>query len=503
MEKPELVRTETRYFRVSPNGNGCGIALVGVPEDSGSGFFIKFDVLPKFWSSTGTITVDLDELSRLAPTSGHLFSIVVHELQVLRILSANPKLLQKVTNSLLGASFEPLDDESETQGTVLESMSKEVSLFQEISIRDLKAEEEAPALPSLGSPSVFWEIVLNAGRSRDLIRTPDSESIELSNYNSPLSRLLFDDIPALRDLVRRTFLDEALYLAARRKPLFKAKTEALTAVRGRMTVAGLVSRKSTLASSIECQFDELELDLPWYRLVQAANRIVAGSSIAFDTDFAEKVAAISHRLRDLQVTSPSQVMRSLSGQTVPRNLKHFRNSFTLAKYIVLDQSPLGTGDLESRVPEGLLAAIRIPTALLFEEMLRGRKVASGKILHRHGVKNLRIFDGDLMASVKQPDLSLMAEDGTISTVVDAKYKPAPNSFASMPMSDQYQQYAYSSSSGLDSVFIYVSSHHTATSSTIVVNRANTNIRVAIESVSFPCTSDLDSWWEAEQFKSRY
>jgi 5-methylcytosine-specific restriction endonuclease McrBC regulatory subunit McrC len=503
MEKPELTRTETRYFRVSPNGNGCGIALVGVPEDSGSGFFIKIDVLPKFWSSTGNITVDLDELCRVTPTSGHLFSIVVHELQVLRILSTNPKLLQKVATSLLGASFEPLEDESETQGTVLESASREVTLFQEISSRDLKAEDEAPGLPSLGSPSVFWEIVLNAGRSRDLIRTPDSESIELSNYNSPLSRLLFDDIPALRDLVIRSFLDEALYLAARRKPLFKSKTEALPAVRGRMTVAGLVSRKSTLAASIECQFDELELDLPWYRLVQAANRIVAGSSIALDTEPAEKTAAISHRLRDLQVSSASQVMRSLSGQTLPRNLAHFRNSFTLAKYIILDKSPLGTGDLESRVPDGLLAAIRIPTALLFEEMLRDRKMASGKILRRHGVNNLRIFEGELRASVKQPDLSLMGEDGTISTVVDAKYKSAPNSFASMPMSDQYQQYAYSSSAGLDSIFIYISSKHTATSSTIVVNRANTDISVAIESVSFPCSSDLDRWWDAQPIKSRY
>ena len=494
---PESARTETRYFRVSPNGNGCGIALVGVPEDSGSGFFLKIDVLPKFWSSTGHITVDLDELSQLSPTSVHLFPIVVHELQVLRILSSNQKLLQKVANSLLGARFEALEDESESQGASLSTMTREVSLFQEIAFRDLKAEDEAPGLPSLGTPAIFWEIVLNAGRARDLVRTPDKESVELSNYNSPLSHLLFEDIPALRDLVRRTFLDEALHLAARRKPLFRIKTEALTAVRGRMTVAGMVSRKTTLEASIECQFDELELDSPWYRLVQAANRIVAGDSTSLNSEVVEKTAAISHRLRDLQVSSASQVMRSLSGQNMPRNLTQFRNCFTLAKYIILDKSPLGNGDIESRVPDGLLAAIRIPTALLFEEMLRDRKMASGKRLVRHGVNNLRIFAGDFTASVKQPDLALIADDGTISTVVDAKYKSAPNNFSSMPMTDQYQQYAYSSSSGLNSIFIYVSSYHNATSSTIVVNQANTDISVEIESVSFPCTSDLNSWWDAE------
>jgi hypothetical protein len=95
-------------------------------------------------------------------------------------------------------------------------------------------------------------------------------------------------------------------------------------------------------------------------------------------------------------------------------------------------------------------------------------------------------------------LAIQDAGGKIVATVDAKYKSLDSAtLQSMPNEDQYQQYAYASTSNLPSLFVYCGESASSPAVDEIMQGHDfmgPKPRVGVVSVPFPKDANLRDWW---------
>jgi hypothetical protein len=295
-------------------------------------------------------------------------------------------------------------------------------------------------------------------------------------------------------IVEQLFVAETEKFLARRRPHFRETIEELPVLRGRANLNALISRQARGRTAIECEFDELDHDAPWQRLILAAARLTSTSASQRNLmNVATRSRQIERKMSDVTVVHPRLALKEWCPQVVSRQNRLARAPVFLAKSLILQRYPFGTEDEMVSQKPATAAAVRVSTPELFERLIaRLDPHADYKLKHRF--RRVAIFKNH-GGSSKQPDFHLVDSVGTPVAIVDAKYKLRPTGIASMSMSDQYQGYAYSAATGLPMVFIC---YHEGGKSiepdlALTIVEDAESCAIALASIRFPEAETFDSW----------
>ncbi|CAB4967571.1 MAG: hypothetical protein F2840_14815 [Actinobacteria bacterium] len=469
-------------FRVSPSGNGCGLAVVAL-DGGPRPCLIQIHVMPKFWSTSAEVHVDLDEAIR--GRAG--FRVAVYEGQRLLVGSADAGLLDRLGDILAGLTFAPDPDSEEAED------DKPVALFaREPAVNTQRFLPSA--FSGSGDPSPMWGLLTNAGAT-DLLRIPAS-ALRNSDVATYLAGTMLAHVPELRPLHARLLIMEVEPVVLNRRREFRAVSGRLGAVRGRIDARDLPNRAAEGRQSVLCHFDELDNDTAWMRLMRAAVRQSARDLAAAGHDeFAGRGWRVDRHLSDIGLTPARRILKVVESKRIDRSDRPKRRAIMLSRSYLRGQFPFGVEDSPGDLKPGAAAAVRFSTARLFERLLATVRWDDGS--------GLRAFRGSVHlhagsstpASAKRPDLEWHSADGGIVMNVDAKYKRAPTSLQGMPMSDAYQQYGYAAATGRDTLFVYVQDDGPAVSEwrEIIVRRTPAATRVGVTGVPFPRSGAVKEW----------
>jgi len=430
------------FLQASPRGNGCGMALVRQYRDDGRLLRLRITVLPKVWRQAASpkhcTTIDLDGAVEGA---GDCISVAIHEKQFIRLCGRDAKGVGTVADALTGLRFDDTEQEDEKKPT-------QVRLFERAVPQSSSSGDAAQNLDD--QITGFWTLV---AQFPDVltIPAPENERSRADSYIADLLRIA----PEIEPVVRRAFVEEAEAFVQRRRPEFRHHIDEMAAVRGRIVASGLVSRRARGRQAVLCEFDELDTNSRWQQLIRHAARIVAGCRAAGEETVAARAARVDRLLADCHTLHP-QIARQLCNRRnlgPPRKARFARHVLELAKWLIVARYPFGIEEAAGAPPPALAAGVRVPTWRLFERLLDGVSLGTqGVVESMADPVPIRVRSG----GGKRPDLVSRNAERQPTLYVDAKYKLIKAArFAEMPMSDQYQQYAYAAATGIRTVFVYL------------------------------------------------
>ena len=468
-------------LRVSRSGNGCGVAIVAVDADNDT-WLLQISILPKFWSTTATVVVDLDDV----PGDDRRRAVSLHEGHFLLLTSAHPPLARRCAAALTGLVFAETEepDDGSTAHDRGSSAPARVRLFDEVPIADVAPSQVV--LP-VARPQSMWDLVEDFS-ALDLLRIPavEGDPVRAPTY---VAESLLSHVPELRPLLLRAFVDEAEAYVSRRRPHFREEEDELPAVRGRIQPHKLAERNSRRRLSVHCSFDELDHDSPWHRLLRAAARLSAVELQDSNRhDVAQRAERLERQLHDSRLLHPRQALAGLPRRWHNRGNRTAATSIALARGLLLGRYPFGTEDALVAMRPAVAAAVRFSSAALFERMLATISLDDGTSVEL-GPPPVWIRDD---GTGKRPDLALRTARGSVVAYLDAKYKALSGGLAGMPMGDQYQQYAYAAASGRPVAFVYVGDGETQDSARIIVE-GNYAQPVSALTVPFPQPGEHREW----------
>lgn len=484
-----------RMLVASPNGNGCGLALVRVSDEQ----VLAFSVVPKWWSPyCEPISINLDRQMPL----GLLVHGVIPELGRISLESQDARLLDSVVAALTGLVFRDDGEEDDESGeaplfaTVPESKTRMGS--NSFIVRDAKGWDSGHLSES------FWLGVESIGAS-DLIRLPIHQD---SEHSALLAEQHLRDAPSFERVLRELFVKEVERVLTRRMPEFRRQVEVLPFIRGQISVESLVESQARKSLAVQCEFDELDNDHPWQRLIRTALRVVASRDMAdFESSGnraarvrANRCRSIDHRMADVPLLSPNQAL-----QVTPAALRLSRNRHAavaahLAQQVLLKKAPLGFRRRRTHLPV-IATGVRLASARLFERLLACVPATpEGLQVHENPVR-LALLHG--VPAGKRPDLLMTrnSKDGSrVVALIDAKSKARiASSPRSMSGTDQYQQFAYAVVSGLPTLFVFAAgpSAEWRVSATYETNLAGPKPGPSVATAQIPFPSPSEVLW-AEQ-----
>jgi hypothetical protein len=430
------------FLQASPRGNGCGMALVRHDPEGGRSLRLRITVLPKVWrlaaSPKHCKTIDLD---RTVEGPDNCLSVAIHEKQHIRLCGRDEKAVQTVADALAGLRFDDSEQDDEKKHAQARLFERAVSQSRSSGDAKQGLDEQIAAL---------WTLV---AQFPDLLTIPgtDDERPQADTYIAELLR----DAPEIGPVVRRAFVKAAEAFVHRRRPEFRHHVDEMAAVRGRIVTSGLVSRKARGRQAVLCEFDELDTNSRWQQLIRHAARIVAGCRAAGENTVAARAARVDRLLADCHTLHP-QIARQLCNQrnlAPPRKARFARHVLELAKWLIVARYPFGIEEAAGAPPPALAAGVRVPTWRLFERLLDGVSLGTQGVLESMADPvPIRVRSG----GGKRPDLMSRNAERQPTLYVDAKYKLIKAArFAEMPMSDQYQQYAYAAATGIRTLFVYL------------------------------------------------
>lgn len=430
------------FLQASPRGDGCGIALVQYQPQGGSLLRLRITVLPKVWRKADSpkpcTTIDLD---RAVEAEGDCLSVAIHEKQHIRLCGRNKKDIGTVADALTGLRFDDMVQEDVER-------PRQACLFERVVPQPGSAGD---ALPDLDEQIAgLWTLV---SQFSDLLTIPaaDAERTRADTYMAELLR----HAPEIEPVVRRSFVEQAEAFVRRRRPEFRHHVDEIAAIRGRIVTSGLVRRRARGQQAVLCEFDELDTNSGWQQLIGHAARIVAGCRVAGEEALATRAARVDRLLADCHTLHP-QIARQLCSRrnlAPPRKARFARHILELAKWLILARYPFGIEEADRAPPPALAAGVRVPTSRLFERLLEGVSLGTlGGLESMADPVPIRMHQ----EGGKQPDLVCRNAERHPTLYVDAKYKLLEAArFADMPMSDQYQQYAYAAATGVETLFVYL------------------------------------------------
>jgi hypothetical protein len=463
------------YLQASPRGNGCGMALVQHAPQGGGILRLRITVLPKVWRNADSLkhcaTVDLD---LAVGAQGDCLSVAVHEKQYIRLCGRDERAVEKVADALTGLQF---DDTEQEDG----EKPRRACLFDRV-VRQSGSDGEA-AQDLDEQIAGLWTLV---SQFSDLLTIPaaDTERTRADTYMAELLR----HAPEIEPVVRRSFVQEAEAFVRRRRPEFRHHVDEMAAIRGRIVTSGLVRRRARGQQAVLCEFDELDTNSGWQQLIRHAVRIVAGCRVVGEEAVATRAARVERLLADCHTLHPQTARQLCSRPNLepPRKARFARHVLELSKWLILARYPFGVEEADRAPPPALAAGVRVPTSRLFERLLAGVPLGTKRVLESMADPvPIRFRSG----GGKKPDLVCRNAERYPTLYVDAKYKVLEAArFAAMPMSDQYQQYAYAAATGIETLFVYLR-RRPRISTSLTSDRARVGgkkgPRLAVAAIRFP------------------
>jgi hypothetical protein len=456
----------TRHYRVSALGHTSGLVVI-----AWKGRHVTVMVLPKVWPAPSAALVDLQYLPH-AP-------VCVRELGTLVVQGDNEQVLQ------FGTILEGCADLAEGEDPAVDGGASK--LFTRLA-------GNAPTVTPFDMPegmlSSFWTLALRFQEHGVLW---DESLRALKGQNAVTSYLTSTGLCTLPDLhnaLCRLFVAQSSVVLRGRPPLFTSEIRRTTRPQGRMIIRDLVKRSRRTSPAVACETGILSRDDPWTRLILCGLREVAGD-IGLDTTTRRSALALGRGLRDVKRLDAQDAWNDVRGRPVPRKFRQVALVSRLAETIVRRDPAFG--DLESQGRQGVTATLVVRTSRIYECVL---KEAAERLGHRvENGADYRIWVEP--GNAKAPDLVLVGPLGIPTAVVDAKYKSLSH-MGAMPMSDQYQQFAYASIVDAPSLFCYAA-HPGSAPQPAETRTANTAAQHLLGCgwVGFPKASEVDdsSWVE--------
>ena len=226
---------------------------------------------------------------------------------------------------------------------------------------------------------------------------------------------------------------------------YQARSETLTALRGRIDLAGQLRSRQGRPFPLECRFEEYTEDTELNRVVKAAHRRLLQIP-HLDEWLARK---LRHRYRAFDGVASMEYSPGFVPEIVFTRLnRHWEVAGRLARLI------LGRRGLRDREGDVVGTAFTVDMNALFERFV---EAIVREEVRRAGLRLVSQAPRRLTERIPiRPDLVLRAEDRDLA-VADAKYKELkPDEW---PNADLYQMLAYCESLGLPSgLLIYASDH---------------------------------------------
>ncbi len=396
----------------APRGYACGALVV-----RGPGLALRIHVVPKVWGLRQDSQLEL---------SGQEQVVEVTEMSRLTIDG---------TSEALRSLRTALDDERRRWD------ADEHPLFS----FGAPAGGGPPSGPGPRTSSM-WKLVVDLSPAKVVV-SASQRALTKTDVGAMLALETGIRIPELKRLHAGLLLRELDAAVARRLPIFRRVQEELPTVRGQVSMVGLLRRRVNPERALLCEFDELDLDDAWSRVVRAAVRMIARDQ-QLPVELRSHALAIDGRLHGVSVLQPRTALRGLPRTRLPRKLRVLHRVFPLSRSLLRNQYMYGS---ESHSPKAaaVAASLVIDTSDVYEEVLKaGFSAVAGYSADVGGAVKLLRAPGNW----KFPDISISGANGT-RILMDAKYKSLDRR-QGMPMGDQYQRFAYAVAGRAPTLFSY-------------------------------------------------
>jgi hypothetical protein len=472
-----------KSYRVSPSGNSCGLAVFRLTSELPTPKLIHIEIFPKFWTERPkTWFLDLDSEFEEQAHGISLKKLQIYEGDLVTFGSESRVVLNELSNLLLTPVFSK-------QSVAVPDEPVEQNFFAPLA-RPESGPFDAQLDYSVELFTDFWDLVEAASESGDYLEYPVLSELdsEQQAYFASLSEYL--NLSYKQSVLRR-FVEKAEEYVLRRPKFYGALVEKLNVFRGSPTSRGWVEISQKSGKSIEFEFDEISDVSTWDQIVAAAAMIASTSIKGVDADnYVERSLWISSKTFSGSSQSYRALLGDLSLRQLPKGLSAHKEVFRRAIDILRNDFQISLGQQNNAISRPV-ASVRLRTSLLFELVLNGKEIAPGVIISRNLAPQLRLRHNDVQPKI--PDFALVTTSGAIVGLADAKYKTKVDSFSQMPMSDQYQQYAYAQVSGLPTFFIYVGAF-SMLKDWAHSQDSELETEVILTSVPFPRNGNLSEWW---------
>lgn len=460
-------------FHASPHGKRVGTWTV-----RGKGLDLTFVVVPKPWRIRSVSVV----LNPARPTT-----VIVSETERVRVFGEEP-LLSLVRDHCRAASAAEAQD-----------------LFQVGSIELNRAfsVEETDVVPPSALLTAFFGLVVRARAHEDERLMTVSRTTGCDGDAALADAFLREVANAMRDV----------------GPLYREIVETAPTVRGRIVTNELVRRRASGAVALTCRYDELSLDVGFFRGIVMALELVARRPPPAPLDefwrrlrVASRAVQLRYALGQVRTTTIAQAMPLLQPDRVPATHTSWRRSVLLAR-AVLEESALRqpSGD-DERIRT---VSLQIPSDRLWERILITSLETSpdfGRVVDGNTSIAGQLFHTPppwlgLGLASRRPDIFVQRAVGPDWLCVDAKYKlghstPSDEDLAQLFLYSHHTRVRSSGESPSDFVLAYPCSGAPILRGPFRRGDRSPGVRLWVVAAPFPEPDDLVGGKRWDDIRSR-
>jgi hypothetical protein len=438
--------------------------------------------------------LDLDVIESDDTTGNDFISVSCFEGTSIQISSSDSKLIDEISACILETSFLVEEDEKESNVKLL--------------VAELVSAQTSTTPCSRGTNEV-WELIgkleeSTSGQILDLLRVPNFES--MSQLDSLHNGASFAQDPIVEKLSAKLLLHKLGLLSKRIKPRFVVSRERSRVFKGKLIPKSLLPWSSGQRNFLEFDQSKLDSDSDLLRLLRYSARL-AHEGIRQESFWANRASQLDHFLGDAKPISAFTARRLARAIRLRPSERMFAEVLNLARLMILGKADSFGDSAGQTVKTGLATGVFLSSARLWELLLENHTLDTGhRIQAFKAPVPIRTNDVD-SSSAKRPDLAITDSRGRLVATIDAKYKTLEQiKLNKMPGGDQYQQYAYATSLGLPSLFIYCGENEDSRFDRDRVVIANdfhgAQPVVSVTRLPFPRNGNLDTWWAEIEAKIR-
>jgi len=431
------------WFQASRQGNGIGVSVIArvvrnSPDDPGVTETVVVHILPKFWRTDDSVVRYLVPFgvdgvpSNLewtpSPSARHVVEALLFEKDWMALPKGDWKPLTEKPDDEGGNQDEDQGTEqSKDAGTeqVEEGASDPLWSEQANPLTGPHEQFQPYSLPDKYEPKTYVEgmwAMIDHAKKHNVLR----ESI--------LGEPLLLDLPELRPVLLRLFLEKVEDAVYGRKPHFTLATEELYTVRGRLPVRELIRRRALHRLPVWCEFDDLTADVEmWQGIRQAVLACATDSDLAKDEKAVDLALTCDAQLQDVSIVPPPEILAQADRVTANIKDRTLQDLHRLAMAVLRHElNVASTQDYGT----GVLVNIKVPTSDVWEDIIR-QYLKLADYACEADKQDCPVFS---KGNSKKPDIDVLPDLNHGGLVIDAKYKKAPRNWGDIV--DQYQAYAY-------------------------------------------------------------
>lgn len=434
-----MTPAEGDWFQVSGRGNGVG--LTALRDHVGRRLYLH--VLPKLWR-TGARPKNWAWSGRASWDPDEERHAVVHEGDSVEFPTSWARLIGTSARREVVADGHAVTQDNgltaEGEPVALHPGSDELGAADSLWKRTVRRAPE-DTLPLTEAPpsavAALWRLF---DAHPDVVSPAFDSSRREHRGDALLLRL-----DQLRPYLLHRFVEDVERLLPQRRSRFVEVSEALTVLRGRVPVAGLLERAARRRIPVQCEFDELTGDEVVWQTIRAAVGLCAQD---LNGHALETALLCDTALGDVSVVPlPALLSRAREADSSARH-PDVRSALRLGLAILRHQHHLAAPSDET---SAVGVELKVATSTLWEKLVARVLSDAGFGVHTSGAsRTVAVFSG----TSKQIDI-VVTERGSAVLLMDAKYKAVPTGgWTGVAMGDAYQLYSYVNRRGCPGLLVY-------------------------------------------------